>query len=106
MLVNYVKDLYILVHCKYQYFLHRNNMSEFVIVHSEYQYLLHRNNISEFARFPEFCLMLLLGVCFQVVDEIWICEKQTVTKWEGDIFEYKETLAKKVRKQIAKLRDG
>jgi ATP-binding cassette subfamily F protein 2 len=40
------------------------------------------------------------------VDEIWICENQTVTKWEGDIFEYKEALAKKVRKQIAKLRDG
>lgn len=42
----------------------------------------------------------------QVVDEIWICEKQTVTKWEGDIFEYKEALAKKVRKQIAKMREG
>lgn len=42
----------------------------------------------------------------QVVDEIWICENQTVTKWESDIFEYKEALAKKVRKQIAKMRDG
>lgn len=42
----------------------------------------------------------------QVVDEIWICENETVTKWESDIFEYKEALAKKVRKQIAKMRDG
>ncbi|VDI12042.1 ATP-binding cassette, subfamily F, member 2, partial [Mytilus galloprovincialis] len=39
----------------------------------------------------------------QVVEEIWICEKQTVTKWEGDIFTYKEALTKKVKKDNAKM---
>ncbi|XP_052095896.1 ATP-binding cassette sub-family F member 2-like [Mytilus californianus] len=39
----------------------------------------------------------------QVVEEIWICEKQTVTKWEGDIFSYKEALTKKVKKENAKM---
>ena len=34
--------------------------------------------------------------------EIWICEKQTVTKWEGDILSYKDTLKKKVMKEISK----
>jgi len=28
----------------------------------------------------------------QVADEIWICEKQTVTKWNGSIVEYKNLL--------------
>lgn len=32
----------------------------------------------------------------QVADEIWICENQTVTKWEGDIIEYKDHLKAKV----------
>ena len=32
----------------------------------------------------------------QVAKEIWICEKGTVTKWKGDILEYKEYLKKKV----------
>jgi len=35
----------------------------------------------------------------QVADEIWICEKQTVTKWDGDISSYKEQLKAKVMKQ-------
>ncbi|XP_060066992.1 ATP-binding cassette sub-family F member 2-like [Ylistrum balloti] len=39
----------------------------------------------------------------QVVEEIWICEKQTVTKWEGDIFSYKEKLTQIVKKDNAKL---
>ncbi|XP_069111173.1 ATP-binding cassette sub-family F member 2-like [Argopecten irradians] len=39
----------------------------------------------------------------QVVEEIWICEKQTVTKWEGDIFSYKTKLTQIVKKDNAKL---
>ncbi|KAG1690679.1 ATP-binding cassette sub-family F member 2 [Nymphon striatum] len=34
----------------------------------------------------------------QVAKEIWICEKQTVTKWEGNIIDYKESLKKKIAK--------
>eukprot|EP00088_Acartia_fossae_P043859 TRINITY_DN4635_c0_g2_i1.p1 TRINITY_DN4635_c0_g2~~TRINITY_DN4635_c0_g2_i1.p1 ORF type:complete len:647 (-),score=238.03 TRINITY_DN4635_c0_g2_i1:693-2633(-) len=35
----------------------------------------------------------------QVADEIWICEKRTVTKWEGDIISYKDHLKSKVMKE-------
>eukprot|EP00918_Siedleckia_nematoides_P097348 GHVU01213455.1.p1 GENE.GHVU01213455.1~~GHVU01213455.1.p1 ORF type:complete len:631 (+),score=85.85 GHVU01213455.1:58-1950(+) len=38
----------------------------------------------------------------QVAQEIWVCEKETVTKWEGDIFSYKKALVKKVAKDKAK----
>jgi len=38
----------------------------------------------------------------QVAEEIWICEKQTVTKWEGDIISYKDTLKAKVMKESNK----
>lgn len=38
----------------------------------------------------------------QVAQEIWVCEKETVTKWEGDIFSYKMALVKKVAKDKAK----
>merc|ERR1712223_826017 len=38
----------------------------------------------------------------QVADDIWICEKQTVTKWQGDIIDYKDHLKKKVLKEINK----
>ncbi|XP_045117289.1 ATP-binding cassette sub-family F member 2-like [Portunus trituberculatus] len=38
----------------------------------------------------------------QVAEEIWICENQTVTKWEGDILSYKEMLKKKVMKDNEK----
>merc|ERR1711992_351633 len=38
----------------------------------------------------------------QVADEIWICEKETVTKWEGDILEYKQHLKNKVMKELRK----
>lgn len=34
----------------------------------------------------------------QVAKEIWICEKQKVTKWEGDIVSYKDHLKSKVMK--------
>lgn len=38
----------------------------------------------------------------QVADQIWICEKETVTKWEGDILSYKDHLKAKVMKQSNK----
>merc|ERR1719175_271731 len=38
----------------------------------------------------------------QVADKIWICEKQTVTKWEGDIVSYKDHLKSKVMKKSNK----
>lgn len=38
----------------------------------------------------------------QVAEEIWICEKGTVTKWEGGILNYKEHLKTKVLKENAK----
>merc|ERR1712061_623208 len=38
----------------------------------------------------------------QVAEEIWICEKQTVTKWEGNIIDYKDILKKKVMKESNK----
>lgn len=40
----------------------------------------------------------------QVAEEIWICEKQTVTKWDKDIYQYKQALAKKVAKENEKQR--
>jgi len=39
----------------------------------------------------------------QVAEEIWICENQTAKKYEGDIFNYKDVLVKKVKKEQAKL---
>jgi len=36
-----------------------------------------------------------------VAEEIWICEHQKVTKWEGDILSYKEHLKKRVLAQNA-----
>merc|ERR1712088_158127 len=38
----------------------------------------------------------------QVADTIWICEKQTVNKWDGDILSYKEHLKTKVMKASKK----
>ncbi|XP_064410661.1 ATP-binding cassette sub-family F member 2 isoform X2 [Latimeria chalumnae] len=32
----------------------------------------------------------------QVAQEIWVCEKQTITKWKGDILSYKEHLKSKL----------
>lgn len=39
----------------------------------------------------------------QVTEEIWVCEKETVTKWDGDIFSYKDQLIKETKKANAKL---
>jgi len=38
----------------------------------------------------------------QVAQEIWICENQTVTKWQGDIIAYKNHLKAKVMKEVNK----
>merc|ERR1711863_108387 len=38
----------------------------------------------------------------QVAEKIWICEKETVTEWKGDIGAYKDHLKKKVLKEINK----
>ncbi|XP_065562666.1 ATP-binding cassette sub-family F member 2-like [Artemia franciscana] len=38
----------------------------------------------------------------QVAEEIWVCEKETVTKWQGDIISYKEHLRSKVLKEKEK----
>lgn len=35
----------------------------------------------------------------QVVNEIWICENETVTKWNGTIMDYKEHLKKNISKE-------
>jgi len=38
----------------------------------------------------------------QVADKIWICEKETVTEWKGDIGAYKDHLKSKVMKELNK----
>ena len=38
-------------------------------------------------------------VFVQVTEEIWICEKETITKWEGDIYKYKGELVKLMKKE-------
>lgn len=38
----------------------------------------------------------------QVAEEIWICEKGTVTKWKGGILDYKDHLKKALLKEQAK----
>jgi ATP-binding cassette subfamily F protein 2 len=38
----------------------------------------------------------------QVAEEIWVCEKEKVTKWDGDIMGYKEHLKKKILVQNKK----
>ncbi|KAF7260278.1 hypothetical protein EG68_02158 [Paragonimus skrjabini miyazakii] len=39
----------------------------------------------------------------QVAKEIWVCENQSITPWEGDIFSYKRHLVKTVNKELARL---
>jgi ATP-binding cassette subfamily F protein 2 len=39
----------------------------------------------------------------QVTDEIWVCDKQVIHKWDGDIFSYKEFLRKKIDKERKKM---
>ncbi|XP_037034060.1 ATP-binding cassette sub-family F member 2 [Bradysia coprophila] len=38
----------------------------------------------------------------QVAEEIWICENETVTKWNGGILDYKDHLKKRIIKDIEK----
>jgi len=38
----------------------------------------------------------------QVAEEIWVCDKQMVKKWEGDIFSYKEYLRAAIEKEKKK----
>lgn len=40
----------------------------------------------------------------QVAEEIWICEHQTVTKWRGNILDYKNMLKERVLKENEKRR--
>jgi ATP-binding cassette subfamily F protein 2 len=40
----------------------------------------------------------------QVTEEIWVCENEKVTKWEGNIFSYKQQLIKETQKANAKLK--
>ena len=61
----------------------------------------------QFQKFGQFVLfkshVKLNKIYFlKVADEIWICEKQTVTKWEGDILSYKDHLKGKVMKESNK----
>jgi ATP-binding cassette subfamily F protein 2 len=37
----------------------------------------------------------------QVTDEIWVCDHQTISKWDGDIFSYKDHLRKKIDKHVS-----
>jgi len=38
-----------------------------------------------------------------VTEEIWVCADETVTKYEGDIFKYKDRLVKIVRQENERL---
>lgn len=38
----------------------------------------------------------------QVAEEIWVCEKQAVTKWNGNIIDYKDHLKKDIAKEQVK----
>ena len=38
----------------------------------------------------------------KVAEEIWVCKDGTVTKWEGDILSYKESLIKEVENEKKK----
>ena len=49
-----------------------------------------------------YILQLPYFILFQVAEQIWICENQTVTKWEGDILSYKDHLKSKVMKEANK----
>lgn len=35
----------------------------------------------------------------KVAEEIWVCDDSKITKWEGDILDYKEHLKTRVTKQ-------
>ena len=53
----------------------------------------------------DYTFIAVINVCilFQVAQEIWVCEKQKVTKWEGNIFSFKKALTKKMEKTREKL---
>jgi ATP-binding cassette subfamily F protein 2 len=38
----------------------------------------------------------------QVAEEVWVCDKQKIQKWEGDIFSYKEYLRSAIEKEKKK----
>jgi ATP-binding cassette subfamily F protein 2 len=42
----------------------------------------------------------------QVAKEIWVCDKKTISKWEGDIQSYKQHLKKSVMKKYDKKASG
>jgi ATP-binding cassette subfamily F protein 2 len=43
----------------------------------------------------------------QVTDEIWVCDKQTITKWDGDIMGYKKHLHNEMERERKRAaRDG
>lgn len=44
-------------------------------------------------------LIVVFHFLFQVAQEIWVCEKQTITKWSRDILAYKEHLKSKIDRQ-------
>ncbi|VDO27856.1 unnamed protein product [Brugia timori] len=39
----------------------------------------------------------------QVAQEIWVCDKQTITRWDGDIFTYKDHLRKAIEKHCSEV---
>lgn len=43
---------------------------------------------------------------FQVAEEIWVCENSTVTKWKGNILDYKDHLKSKIQKEGEKREGG
>lgn len=45
--------------------------------------------------------LVIIFSFFQVAQEIWVCENQTITKWKRDILAYKEHLKTKIEKQQA-----
>lgn len=51
---------------------------------------------SEHQRWQSFYLFFIFK---QVAQEIWVCENQTITKWNRDILAYKEHLKSKIEKQ-------
>ena len=42
----------------------------------------------------------------QVTEEIWVCDKQKITRWDGDIFSFKEHLRGKIEKEDKKRANG
>ena len=48
--------------------------------------------------------LIYVDVCvyLQVTEQIWICENETITPWDGDIYKYKQKLVKIVKKENEK----